>query len=96
MLIGGLVALAYGLALLRGAPWIGTPLSATERRGSSWMLVGVGLSWLFLFWSQTWPFDNQLKPYAIVVLATALWPLATAGFSAWLIYFAVVRFFRSR
>jgi len=96
MLIAGLGALAYGLALLRGAPWIGAPLSPGERRGSALMLTGSGLAFLFIFWSATWPFYNQLKPYAVVILATALWPLATAGFSAWLIYFAVIRFFRVR
>jgi len=96
ILIAGLVALAYGIALTRGAAWIGTPLSARERRGSAVMLISLGAAWLFLFWTQTWPFYNQLKPYLVIILATALWPAATAGFIGWFIYFGVIRLFKNR
>lgn len=94
LLVGGLLTLGYGLAQWRGAGWIGAALSARERRHSSRLLCAVGASWLFVFWSATWPFYNQLKPYAVVILATALWPLATLAFTGWFLYFAVVRLFR--
>src|SRR5258708_34673213 len=96
LLAGGLLALGYGLAQWRGAVWIGSPLSPRERRASIRLLTGVGAAWLFVFWSQVWPFYNQLKPYAVVILATVLWPLATVGFTIWFLYFAVVRTFMGR
>jgi hypothetical protein len=60
------------------------------------MLTSLGAAWLFLFWTQTWPFYNQLKPYLVIILATALWPLATIGFLGWFLYFAIIRFFKKR
>jgi len=96
MLVGGLAALAYGITQWRGARWIGSPLTPRERRASARALIAVGAAWLYLFWTATWPFANQLKPYIVVILATALWPLATAGFTVWFLYFAVVRMVTGR
>ena len=96
LLIAGLLCAGFGLAQLRGAPWIGTPLAPRERRVSARLLLAVGAAFLFVFWSQVWPFYNQLKPYAVVILATALWPLATAVLTGWFLYFGFVRLFLRR
>ena len=96
LLAGGLGALGLAVAQWRGAGWIGAPLSARERRLSVRLLAGAGAAWLFVFWSQVWPFYNQLKPYAVVVLATALWPAATLAFTGWFAYFGIIRLFRKR
>ena len=101
--IAGLAALVGGIQVRRGSGWLaslarftGTAApSDTDRRRSGRVLIMVGTGWLVTWWSQVWPFANQLKPYPVVILVTVLLPVATLLFVGWLGWFAVARRFTS-
>ena len=101
--LAGLAALVGGILVRRGSGWLATLARFTgtaapsdrDRRRSALALISVGAGWLTTWWSQVWPFANQLKPYPVVILVTILLPLAGLVFVGWLGWFVVARRFTS-